>query len=406
MAMILVHAPLPPAIAAPRRLTGPFLLALLLATACSREPEPPGESAPPRGVSAAAAPRAAVRAASVRRLVDALGAAQLSSPLSTIEAAARLDQVDGPVARRTLLAESFDHFDAAALGMPGQVAIKPRPGSGDGNAALAYRGRDAHRVFFLVPAEPGSHYRVARSVRGREPTIDFVVAESHQALRHPAVRNHPLDVARIMQGRFVNSRHLLYVHRFPRQANEGAWERGDIELYTTPSTRALVLVLQDTEAAAARRGVTTWFDDLLVERLEPSRAQELQLLKARDSRARWRRRGRHGQARPAPARRQTSPRSRRPTIQLRLSLRDPRPGPDPHHLPARHPGAGPPRLSAGLHKASRPGDSATFRVAAQPDGEAACPLFEETVTIGAEGEGWAGTSSASPSPRSAASASP
>lgn len=217
------------------------------------------------------------------RLADLLEVASIESPLTEIDPANSLQDL-GDVPRQTVLQQDFEQFDPEKAGWPtsenGIVAA-----SGDGQAFLLRSHELGEQRGWLVRVEPSTHYVFERLVK-TDATLDadFAVVEAdnvesilEERKRDPNLKGHGAAV--------------LKVHWPETPVADGSWQRGSVSLFTTPHTRALGVFLR---ATADRRGDllrwgkdkatehAAWFDDLRLERLEPSAEQTIALLKARD----------------------------------------------------------------------------------------------------------------------------
>ncbi|MEL6545466.1 MAG: hypothetical protein AAFQ82_12620, partial [Myxococcota bacterium] len=347
-----------------RRLA-PILPALLLACSMETPVTPPAEEAPEKPAKSSTQPTALPY-----RLIDHLESAGVQSPLQEVEAADSLAGV-GDVPHEVALELGFED---APPSFPGDgCRVRPRAdGRGKG---LVYRGRNPHQCVFIVQATPSSHYRVSRAIRTDDSNIDFQVIESRSRLRNPDTLNHPADLAGAMNGRFVSMKQLLFVHHFDRP-RPGDWDGSAVNFFTSPYTRSLVILLNDAEGLVKGSAGTTTFDDLRVERLNPSAAQELALLKSTDrigdDETGLRKRG---QLLPVGRLSEASP-----PVDDNFDYREALFAPSPSQLDYSLSSLGEKAqlsFSYALHKASRDEEKVTFRVRAKPiDGEERV-LFEE-----------------------------
>lgn len=325
------------------------------------------------------------------RLLERLEGAKVESPLlGTGTARALLEDGGSGLERTTVFREDFERFSFRRAGWPvdSDGRVLARPGGGEGGKAFRYRGGHPHRYLFLVPAEPERFYLVRRSIRTSDPLVDFKIVESRLRLRRPERRNHPADRRRALRGTFVPMKELVRVHRFDQAAKQDTWQTDDRLVYTSPSTRSLVLIVNDALATIARHEVESWFDDLQVERLEPDRPQELVLSKAlapAPGADPARGLAKHGQLLPA-GEVEGAKAPRDANFGYRQAVFAPAPTRIAYQLEV------PPRgvlwFSCGLLKVTRPPDEAELRVRVRPAQGAERVVFEKKLAIDAGGAGW------------------
>lgn len=353
---------------------------LVATTACSSPPPatPPPEEPDPAdgGIAAPAATELPFR------LIDHLAEAQIDSPLARVAAVQQWD-LDESLKSSTIRDFAFD-AQTKNPRFPG-TGCRIDLGPGGGKTTLVYRGRDPHHCVLLIPAQPSTHYRIRRSVHTEDANIDFQVIESRAALRFPQETNHPTDLANVMNGRFVSMRQLLMVHHFDRP-RAGQWDTGVSHVFTSPYTRSLVVLLNDAEGLVRGRTRRTYFDDIRVDKLAPSPEQELALLKAADSLSGHDGLAKHGQLLPVGLLTQAIP-----PYDHNYDYREAILAPSPTTLRfelSNLPDDARLDFSYAMHKATRRGDSVTFRVEAIVSGGERQPLFEKTITVQDEGPGW------------------
>ena len=317
------------------------------------------------------------------RLAEWLAQAEIDSPLRDADPAV-LD-----VGTEVVFDQGFERFterlDRPSVTGGCRAALKPEGTRSE--RVLVYRDKANEQCYFVIPAAPSTYYRVRRTIRTGDDSVDLRVIESRVALRHPTVLNHPDDVARIMGRRFVRMRGLLYIHSFPRPAAKERWETHSLELLSTPYTRSLVLMIHDAESVAGGRlDGEAWIDDLLVERLSPSREELLALLKA-DLAAEGADLSlgmyKHGQFLPIGSLAQIAP-PHDANYDYRYGILAVAPTSITYRL---DPQGRRLRLSAGLLKGSRPGDSVTFSVLARREAGTR-RLWEKTLTVGETSKAW------------------
>jgi len=218
------------------------------------------------------------------RLIDVLKKSHVvQSPLLDLQATTFKDAPAAEIPHRVLFHEGFEDFQPSRLNWPkAKVSRTPKRGGTKG-FAWHYSGEGGHRYVIVLPAKPQTRYRIHRSIKTSQTRVDLTVLEHRQTLRHPNKINHPTDLKRLLRGRFVSVKDLLYVHRFakPRQAHQ--WQRDSLTLYSTPRTHALILILDDAESAIAAKNLDVWLDDLRVDELEPEPQHELAMLSAEDA---------------------------------------------------------------------------------------------------------------------------
>lgn len=387
------------------------LVALLLAAGCdsssdtARNPSQTDSAQSDNTRSHAASPDAADGAAAVDResteaqgklirLVERLGSAQIDSPLMQVPEATDVAAIEGELARETILDEDFADFSPERYGWPARSrrllrGQKPGRESGAGReAAFCFRGQRAYAHYFLLPAQPQTHYRFVRSARAAHSGVDWVVAEMDIPLAHPTAVNHPADRRRLTAGRFVRAKHLLYVHRFAPITSKAEPRRDAISVHTHRRTRAFVLMLQDAQGAAAKGRGATCFHGLRAERLEPNAAQQLSLLKAQDRGPKERAlpwMGKHGQFLPLGDAETVAP-----PFDRNFDFRDAifAPAPTRMRFELELPREARLDVALALHEASQPGDGVRFQVAVQPAADTSHEVLREQVVIGPERKNW------------------
>ncbi len=359
-----------------------IVLLPLFLFACRSEPAAEPAGAPAGAPAAAPAPDDATAAAEPAtelpyRLVDHIDDAQVHSPLDAVKSVATLAG-EGDVPHETSLELGFE---GTAPSLPGKGCRVGRRQDGRGNA-LVYRGRNPHECVFIVEAEPSTHYRVARASRTDDPNIDFQVIESRSRLAHPKSLNHPADLSAAMNGRFVSMKQLLFVHHFERP-KPGGWDGSAVSFFTSPYTRSLVLLLNDAEGLVkGNAGTRSLFDDIRVEKVLPSSSQELALLKSADALRAEEESGlaKRGQLLPVGLLSDAKPPYDH-NYDYREALFVPSPTTLKFSLTAL-PADARFVFSYAMHKASRSGESVTFRVRASKEDGDPITLFEQTLTVG------------------------
>lgn len=294
------------------------------------------------------------------RLSERLADAEIQSPLIDIEAADFASLQD--VKAEPVFAESFDRFEPKRVNWSPTAGCSAVKKPNDRGRALLYNGRNGHRCVFVVPAQPSTHYRLSRSIRTRNPEIDLKVMESRLRLRHPERLNHRDDLARVAGGKFPSMRELLYVHRFMRPTPDETWQQSAVHIVTTPLAKSFVIAVNDAQAFVSHSGRQTWLDDIVVEKLEPTREQELALLKRADlAPGADPRLGLHKHAQFLPV---ADAATVAPPNDANYAYRDGllAPAPTTIAFDLRIPREARLRLSVGMFKMSRTGDAATFRV--------------------------------------------
>ncbi len=317
------------------------------------------------------------------RLGEVLAEATIDSPMR------KVDAPPTTIKSERVLHEGFEHFSRAEAHWQKAAGcyVVPSPGRERANKALVYKGEGAHLCLFVLPATPSSYYRLHRAISTGDDNVDLRVIELRVGLSHPSTLNHPDDVARVLAGRFVRMKDLLYVHRFLRPRGDRSWETATLELHTTPFTHSLVLLVHDAEdAVSSQRDTEVYFDDLDVERLLPNREQELALLKgeyaaegADEALGMYK----HGQLLPIGNVATVAP-PYDSNYDYRYGILAVAPTDITYRLLPRGRTL---HFSVGLLKGSQPGDAATFRVLARVSGDEK-KLYEKTLSIGARGENW------------------
>lgn len=313
------------------------------------------------------------------RLVDHLDQAEISSPLEHTQ---RIENTT-TFARKIIRELNFDDR-AAQPKFPGRGCSLTQAPAGGVGRAVSYRGYAPHHCVIVLPATPSTHYRIARSILSEDARIDLQVIESRASIRHPQELNHPKDLARIMRGRFVSMRQLLFVHHF-ESPSAGQWHRSTQTLFTSPYTRSLVILLNDAEGVVRGRNRRVFFDDIKLEELMPTAEQELALLGDADRVPGKAPLAKHGQLLPVGLLSEA-----KPPYDHNYDYREALLAPTPTTLD--FPITGLPakarlNFSYALHKASRRGDRVTFRVS-KIFNDRRSVVFEETVEIASQGPGW------------------
>ncbi|MEE8410450.1 MAG: sulfatase [Myxococcota bacterium] len=354
-------------------------LSLVLLAGCSsksavEQQPPPVEKATPKP-------------ASLIRLAEHLDEAQIESPLLAVEPI-DLRNADA-VASKTIFAQSFERFSArkARWKKSAGCGVERAPDKTPGDKAMFYSGVRPYQCIFLLPVEPATHYRIARSIFTRDPNVDFQVIELRVKLARPNELNNAHDVSRATTAKFVSIKNLVTVHRFAPAKARGVWERGVMHVLTSTSTGSILLMVSDAEATVAHAKKRVWFDDVRADKLEPTPSQVHALLKGQllaeggDPR-----RGlyKHGQFLPT------------------VSLADAKPpyddnfsyrygllavAPTTIRFTVDVPNDARLRFSTGMFKMSAPGDSATFRVRVEAAG-AEKLLHDETLNVAKNRQGW------------------
>jgi arylsulfatase A-like enzyme len=322
------------------------------------------------------------------RLLDRLAEAEIESPLIGLPAEDWPSALEDETPRTLLFHEDFERFLQKKARWPESApcrAIVREDGKG---RALVYEGGGGHKCFFVLPAEPSTHYLIRRSVRTDDPLVDINALESRIRLRHPDTLNHPEDVSRANKGKFIKASNLLFVHHLPEPHSTDEWENGNLHVFTSPFTRSLVLIIHDAESAVGNTERDAWFDDLTVEKLAPPRKQELALLKnryrAEESDAS---RGmlKHGQLLPiGNAEDVQSPYDANHDYRYALFA----PAPTRITFPVEIPEESRLRFSCGLLKQSRPGDEVAFRILVEPTDGKPVELFSKTLRAKKSADGW------------------
>ena len=211
----------------------------------------------------------------VIRLGSLLSTARIDSPLSSIQAAADVDNL--PDLARTLeLDEDFEAFDPEEAGwrMEGSSALEPT----EGGQAFVLRGLGGRaRYGWVLPAEPSTHYVFRRRMKtAGEPYADFAVVEAKSEGR--------ISVGGPFANHYMAGRGLaLKVHWPAAPEADDEWHTASASFFTTPNTHSLAVILRQRVSQIAARGLdgALSFDDIRLERVEPSPLQAMALLKAR-----------------------------------------------------------------------------------------------------------------------------
>jgi arylsulfatase A-like enzyme len=216
------------------------------------------------------------RAAPPLRLLEPAAGTTLETP--ALPALAPLQ--DLPSSRRSVLAESFTPSRPPRLGGLRSVACDIIWRSDGKGPALRYERRAPYRCGLLVAATPSTLYRVERQLSTFAPDVDLVVVETRYPLLDSTTPNQAEDVARLLSKRWVRRDATVAVHRFPRELPQAGWERSTILFATMPATRSLVLLVADQELEEATTPVTALFDDILVDILRPTPAEEVAIYRS------------------------------------------------------------------------------------------------------------------------------
>lgn len=322
------------------------------------------------------------------KLLDRLRDAEIEGPLPGLPADDWSLDLNQDVPRTRVFQEDFEGFSPQEANWVEPAPCRVAAREQGGGHALVYTGGGGHKCFFVLPAEPGTHYLVRRSVRTDDPLVDLSVLESRIRLRHPEILNHPKDISRANQGKFIKASNLLFVHHPPESRSINEWETGSLHVFTTPFTRSLILIVHDAESAVGNTERDARFDDLVVVKLDPERKQELALLKnrypAEDAQAS---RGmlKHGQLLPVGNADDVEP-PYDANHDYRYAFFAP--APTRATFPVEIPAGARLRFSCGLLKHSRPGDSATFRVLVEPPSGKTVQVFSKTLRVEKNADGW------------------
>ena len=216
----------------------------------------------------------------------------LAEPLRLVEQLGRNNVVASPLLdlasrklgepkTRLLMSENFEATRMHELSwVTGKgAAIQVAPGGGK---AMKYIGGEARQFVWVLPARASYRYRVSRRIRSSNLKIDLKVMETSSALHEPGKLNHPGDVLRVMQGEFATVENLIRVHSFPSGGQTNRWREDSLQLLSTPETRSLILMLDDAEGLIARSDLELWLDDVVVEELQSTKAQELTIMQRED----------------------------------------------------------------------------------------------------------------------------
>src|SRR5262249_34295411 len=110
---------------------------------------------------------------------------------------------------------------------------------------------------------------------------DFTVIEITRAGELPDVSDDPLDMGL--------GAAALRMHRPPLPRPDAGWQRTSVSWFTTPRTRALAIVLRTSDARRdelarwkEHPSHPAWFDDVSLQRVDPTPQQAIALLKGRD----------------------------------------------------------------------------------------------------------------------------
>ena len=211
----------------------------------------------------------------VIRLGSLLATARIDSPLSSIQAAADVDDFSA-LARTLELDEDFEAFDSEEAGwrMEGSSAFEPT----EEGQAFVLRGLGGRaRYGWVLPAEPSTHYVFRRRMKtAGEPYADFAVVEAKSEGR--------ISVGGPFANHYMAGRGLaLKVHWPSAPETDNEWHTASASFFTTPNTRSLAVILRQRVSQIAGRGQVNAlsFDDIRLERVEPSPEQAIALLKAR-----------------------------------------------------------------------------------------------------------------------------
>ncbi|MDE0915875.1 MAG: sulfatase [Planctomycetota bacterium] len=211
----------------------------------------------------------------VIRLGALLSSARIDSPLSSIQGAADIDDLTDLV--RTLeLDETFEAFDPDEAGwrMEGSSAVE----STEDGQAFVLRGLGGRaRYGWVIPAEPSTHYVFRRRIKtAGETYADFAVVEAKSEGR--------ISVGGPFANHYMAGRGLaLKVHWPAAPEADNEWHTASASFFTTPNTHSLAVILRQRVSQIAGRGQVNAlsFDDIRLERVEPSPEQAIALLKAR-----------------------------------------------------------------------------------------------------------------------------
>ncbi len=211
----------------------------------------------------------------VIRLGSLLSAARIDSPLSSIPAAADVDNLSD-LARTLELDETFEAFDPDKAGwrMEDGSAVEPA----EEGQAFVLRGLGGRaRYGWVLPAEPSTHYVFRRKMKAAGETYaDFAVIEAKSEGR--------ISVGGPFANHYMAGRGLaLKVHWPAAPEADSEWHTASASFFTTPNTHSLAVILRQRVSQIAGRGQTgaLSFDDIRLERVEPSPEQAIALLKAR-----------------------------------------------------------------------------------------------------------------------------
>ncbi len=288
----------------------------------------------------------------VLRLLDLLPEATIEGPLLEVPTRASVEALEGPLATRNLWSEDFE---GRGTSVPKGCQLADRGQAFPGGKALACTGR---RIRFEVAAEPLTRYRTRHAQRGLSCYLSWVreYSQGNELFRH---------------------------HPRTSKATRG-WMTRSVDLLTSSKTDRLAISLEKARDAPCQG----WLDDFSVEILDLTEKQELALLKGQSLAE-----GadpalgvaKHGILLPL-----GDPLTDAPPWDENFSARDAlfAPPPTDLHFDLTVPPAARLTFSYALGAASRPGDSVVFQVLARSGDGTPSELFDQTLTIGPQGEGW------------------
>lgn len=228
------------------------------------------------------------------RLIDRLYSARVTSPLSTTTAVDSVLSFGASLQGTPVFGENFQQLTMERYGWPelpttslvtGERGAEDKALQLTGAIDLALRAkgdrlRNAYNI--TLPADPQTFYLIHRAIATRNPGyIDLRVYETLNAVKHPEVINHPEDRQRPGLLGLDDAGATLMLHQFPPASGKGGWEHHTVLVRTTPETRSLVIgfVPLDAHDTAPQQVA---FDDVSVTKLTLTREQELALLKPRE----------------------------------------------------------------------------------------------------------------------------
>ena len=284
----------------------------------------------------------------ITRLISLLPGAEIESPLILWPVAHSVSDL-GSVALGERWEESFESPRTGFSLEPG-CAREP----GRGGQALACREEGRARA--IVPAQPGTGYRIRLEGRQERPWGYVVTVTEHA--RNTALRT----------------------FRFPDFSER--WEPHEIWIFSAPGTRALEINIEPRHAKGS-----LWLDEVVVEPLDLTREQEIRLLKA------WHPRFpqdsdlgmvKHGRLLPV-----GDPNDVTSALRDNYVIRDALLAPPPTdiHFHLQVPQAARLSLSYALTEHSSPEDIVRLRVLMGEEGRSPQVLFEEQLSLGSDGRG-------------------